>query len=151
MSRTFCHILVRLDWDAFDTDELYLTIKCLRILLAGFVVIVWSTASESMVLGLPGIARSMGFFKFVGNFFSHHVTVIKCDFTFFITNIFGCFHDVMTRFEPVKHRFLNQTILHVRLCGCWNILRIKQCTTCQRTNFHDTTNHSRYLSRFKLL
>ena len=28
---------------------------------------------------------------------------------------------------------------------------VKQCTTCQRTNYHNTTNHSRYLSRLELL
>ena len=28
---------------------------------------------------------------------------------------------------------------------------MKQCTTCQRTNYHDTTDHSRYLLRLELL
>ena len=65
---------------------------------------------------------------------SAYSIVINSAFTFLTKNIFGCFHDVMAQFELVKHR----TTLHIHLYG------VKPCTSCQRTNYHDTTNYIGY-------
>ena len=38
---------------------------------------------------------------------SGYNTVINCAFTFHATNVFGCFHDIMAKFELVKYKFPN--------------------------------------------
>ena len=53
---------------------------------------------------------------------------------------FGFFCGVMTEFELVKPKFPNKTTMQVYLCGFPITHRVKQCTTCQRANNHDTTN-----------
>ena len=63
-------------------------------------------------------------------------SVTNCAFTFRPTNVFGCFCGVRTR-----KIYSNLTKLHVHLCGFQIIHRMKECTTCQRTNY-DVTNHS---------
>ena len=37
-------------------------------------------------------------------------------------------------------------MLHSLLYGFQITLKMKQCTTCQHTNYHNTTNHNRYVS-----
>ena len=78
-----------------------------------------STAFESTILGLPHLVWSSTFLQQERNFFNHLVTVINYNFTFYTTNHFGCFHRVMA---PIK--------------------LVKQCITCQRTYYHNTTNHA---------
>ena len=68
------------------------------------------------------------------NFFSP--SVINCIFIFRTTNIFG----IMAQRELVK------TTLYVHLCGFQIAHKVNQCTMCQRTNYHNTTNHSGYLN-----
>ena len=48
-------------------------------------------------------------------------------------------------FELMKYKFSNYILFHFHLCGFQITYEVKQCTTYQRTNYHDTTNHSRYL------
>ena len=51
---------------------------------------------------------------------------------------------------------LEHRSLQIRLCCKFISValkshRMKQCTTCQHTNYHNTTNHSRHLLWFELL
>ena len=64
---------------------------------------------------------------------------------------FCCFHGVMAQFEIIKHKFPYQTTLHVHLCGFQITHGGKKRTTCQRTYYHGTTNHSGYLWQLELL
>ena len=53
----------------------------------------------------------------------HIMPMSCCAFHFLTTDILGCYRDVMTLFEQIKHKFLNKTTLHVPLCGfqiSWN-------------------------------
>ena len=54
-------------------------------------------------------------------------------------------------FELVKHKFQNRTTLDVHVRGFQIAHGVKQCTACQHTNFHDTSNHSGHLLWFELL
>ena len=67
------------------------------------------------------------------------------------TNVFGYFSGVITQFEHVKFKFSNYTMLYVHLFGFQITHCVKQRTTCQRTNYHVTTNYSEYLPRLELL
>ena len=80
-----------------------------------------------------------------------YCTVFICDFTFHATNVFGCFHGVIAQFEFLKHKFLNLTSLHVHLCSFHIIHEVKQCATCQRINYRDTTDHSGCIPQLELL
>ena len=68
------------------------------------------------------------------------------DSTFPRRKTFGCFRDVMVQFEVVGNDFLNKYTLYVHQSGFKITRRGKQCTTCQHTNFPNTTNHDSYLS-----
>ena len=46
-----------------------------------------------------------------------YYTGINCTFTFRTTNGFGCFCCIMTQFELIKCKFLNEIALHIHLCG----------------------------------
>ena len=56
---------------------------------------------------------------------------------------FVLFPGIMPQFELSKYA------LH--LCSFQILNGVKQCTTYQRTNYHVTTHHSRYLSQLELL
>ena len=43
--------------------------------------------------------------------------------------IFGCFYGIIAQSKLVKHKFLNQTTLHIHLWGFWITHREKQCTS----------------------
>ena len=102
-----------------------------------------------MVLRLDDLVWSSMFWQPEQNFFLP--SVINYAFSFQTPNIFGCFYDVMTPFEIWKYKFLNETTLHVYLCGLKIIHDVKQWTACQRTSYHDTTNHCWHFSRVELL
>ena len=53
--------------------------------------------------------------------------------------------------ELIKHKFLNKTTLHIDLCSFKTTQRVKQCTTCQHTNYHNTTNHSKISSIISII
>ena len=42
--------------------------------------------------------------------------MINCAFNFRRTNVFGCFWNVMTQYEHIKHKIPNQTLLGVFIC-----------------------------------
>ena len=69
----------------------------------------------------------------------------SCTFTFHVTNIFGYFPRIMAWFKLVKPQFPNKTTLHVHLHSFQIIHRVRQCTICLLTNYHDTNNCSKYL------
>ena len=106
-----------------------------------------SIAPESTLLSLSDLAWSVKFLRLERNILNHLITVLWTTVPSFFTNIFSCFRDVTAQFELIKNKFS----LHVHLCGIQIIHGVTQCTTCQHTNYHHTTNHSRYLLRFELL
>ena len=55
------------------------------------------------------------------------------------------FCSIMGQFELVNHKFADYNMVHVYLCSFQITHRIKQRTMCQRTNCHDTINHSGYI------
>ena len=65
--------------------------------------------------------------------------VINGVFTFHGTNVFGCFHGVMAQFKLIKHKLIS-AIFKI-------IPEVKQHSTCQRTDYHETTDYSGYLPR----
>ena len=67
-------------------------------------------------------------------------------FIFCTANILGCFCNVMAQFELV-------TVVDniTFLCSFHTRLGIKKGTTCQRTNYCETTNHGAYLLQLELL
>ena len=69
----------------------------------------------------------------------------------FTTNVFSCFLGIMASFVLVRHKFQNYTMKHIHLCIFQIPHGVKQCSTCQCTNYHDTTNESRYLGWHALL
>ena len=72
--------------------------------------------------------------------------VINFAFTFRTTYSFSWFCDVMAYFKRIKHKFSN----YVYLCRFPITYGVKQCSTCQHTNYHNTTNLSGYPQGFKL-
>ena len=61
----------------------------------------------------------------------------------FNTRSLSCFCKLIAQFQLVN--FPNSSTLYVHLCGFQITRRVKQCTTCQRTNYYNTTCHTRYL------
>ena len=118
----------------------------LQVLLIGL-------ASESMILGLPDLAWSSRLLQAEGNFFNRLVTGLWSTALspLMPQMFFGCFCVVMTQCELKKHKFQNQTTLHIYLCSFQITHGGKQCTTCQSTNYHNTTIHNWYLLQLELL
>ena len=79
------------------------------------------------------------------NFFNHLFTVLWLTASSPSRTTNGCFRVVRTKFELAKHKF---AILKYVACSPMQLSKhtgVKQCTTCQRTNYHDISNHSVYL------
>ena len=74
---------------------------------------------------------------------SDYSTLINYTFSFCTTYVFNCFRGVIAKFERVKPKFPKLSSHKQR--------GLKQCSTCQCTNYHDTTNHSWYLAWLELL
>ena len=101
----------------------------LQVLLTKLTSMAESMTSESMVRGLPDLARSLRFLQ------------LKKQNFFYTTNVFGWFQGDMAKFELVKHKFPKEIMLCVHLCNFQILNRMKQCTY-QSTNYHHITNHS---------
>ena len=114
----------------WPTMEMISLPDTIQVLLTGFASMALSTASESTLSDLPYLDR-------VSSCNPSEISSTDCTFTFRPTNVFGCFPNCTTRY--------------VRLCGFQITHRMKQCTTWQLTNYHDTTNHSGYLTQLYLL
>ena len=54
----------------------------------------------------------------------------KCTFTFYITNVFGCFCHVIDQVKLLKHKFPNWTTLHINQCSFQLRHGVKKGTTC---------------------
>ena len=59
---------------------------------------------------------------------SGYCTVISCAFTFWITNVFSCFCNIMTQFNLAKFKFTNQTTLHIYQFSFQLTHGVKICT-----------------------
>ena len=71
-----------------------------------------------------------------------------CAFNFHTRNVFGC----LLSSSNLKSLSSWIRLWRVHLCSFQIAYRVKQCTTCQSTNHHDTANHSEYLPlRLQLL
>ena len=125
----------------------------LRILLAGFAFITWSMASKCIVLGHPDLYLIIDIVANRAKFLqtSGYCTVVNYAFTFCKMNISDFLHGVIAHFELVKRKFLNWSTFNVPLCRFQITHAMKQCTTCQRTNYNDPPNQSGYLLLFDLL
>ena len=127
--KSFCNILVM--WDTIqvgsiyfywgcEIDEPHWIVRCwVHLILSEYnspdlAIYAWSTASEYMVLVLPDLTWLSQFLRTLVKFLEPpgYCTVINYAFTFY-----GCFHSIMIQFEPMKHHFPNETILHIHLCN----------------------------------
>ena len=106
------------------------------------------TALESMVSWLSYLFLLIEIFSTRRKFPELHL--INCTFTLRPSNIYSCFFGVMTQFELVKQEFLNLATLHAQLCSFKITHGMNQWTTCERTNYQDTINHTRYILRLEL-
>ena len=82
---------------------------------------------------------------------SGYCSLINRAFSFWTRNVFGCIRRIMTQIELWKHKFWNLTTLLVYGRRFYITHRMKQCTVCQRTKYHNTTNLNEYLTRLELL
>ena len=82
---------------------------------------------------------------------SDYSTVINYTFIIHATNVFSCFCDIVAQFKLIRHKFPSLTTLHIHLCSFQITNGVKHCTSYQHTNYHNTTNNSRYLSGLELL
>ena len=122
---------------------------------------------ESTVLSLLDLAWSPRLLQPKQNFPNHLVTVkwstltalwlsfnsqtlVYCDqlhlnlsYKFLVASV--------AQFELVMHKFPNKTTLHIHLCGFPITHNMKQCTTCQHTDYHDTTNNRENFPQLQLL
>ena len=71
-----------LNWEMSSSPD------TLKVLLAGFVLIVWSMTLESMLFGLSDLAWLSRFLKPKKNFLNHLVTVLWSPTPFFIQQMF---------------------------------------------------------------
>ena len=112
-------------------------------LLTGFANIVWGTASKFMIYKPTWSYWSLRFLQHKQNFLNHLVAVVwsTAPSSFTQQMFFGCFQGIMAQFELIKHKFLNSTVA-LNLCGFQITQGVKQCTTCQFPNYHDTTCYS---------
>ena len=76
---------------------------------------------------------------------------INCTVKFRTMNIFSCFHCAMAQFELISHKFPNQNTLQIYLRSFHIPHGMKQCTTCQCTNYHNTIDYRGYVTYFELL
>ena len=120
----------------------------LRMVLSGFASITWNTASESTTSGLL-IEVLATWAKFLQPF--GYCTRINFNFTFCTNNVFRFFCVVVDQFQLIKYKFSNWTTLHVHLRRFQITHDVKQYTTCQHTNYHDTINHREYLPGLEML
>ena len=111
-----------------------------RVLPAVFASMAQSTASESTAIGLPELAWSSRILQPERNFFNHLLIAPPL----LAQHFFGGFRGAMAQFEPIKHKFLNHSTLHVNQHSFQITHRRKQCRTCQCTNYNDTINHRGY-------
>ena len=89
------------------------------------------------------------FWKHEAQFLSFRCFCRGCDFTFCATNVLDYFHNVIVYFVLVKHKF--PITLQIRLKGFQITQWVKQYIMCQRSNYHDTANHSTNLTCLELL
>ena len=100
------------------------------------------------LISVHNIRRNQSWFlQAEANFFNHFVSMINCTFIFLTTtNVFCCFRGVMTQFELVLE------LDYIAHLSRWlSNHYVKHYTTCQHTNYQDTTSPSGFLSRLKLL
>ena len=124
------------DWEKSNSTFTF------RALLAGFASMVWSTASDSMILGppdLPWSCNSSGISSTIKLLHRDHLHLRLSHLV------------ASARFVLSNQQFLNYTSLYAHLY-CFQIPQeVKQCTTCQRTNYHDTSNYMGYLLQHEML
>ena len=111
---------------AFDSEMPSLSVT---LQVARFIPMTWSMASGSIVFGLTNLACMSRFLQPEQNFFNHMVTVRFIQM-FLIASV---------------------ALWQIYLWGFQITHGVKGCTTCQPTNYHDTTNHRRYLPQLELL
>ena len=152
MSQKFCNILVT--WETIWQLRMYLprlwrwrTALDFEILgspyTLRFVSMVWSTASESTVLSLPNLSRQSRFLQ--PSEISSTICLLYCDQLRFYLSLNKSLWLHLRYHDPVRTRndkFPNKTMLHVHQCSFQLTHKVKQYMTCQRTNYHHTTNYS---------
>ena len=105
---------------------------------------------QNPVLGLPDLAWLSRFFQPEWNFLNHLVTVIKCTFIFHTTNTFSCFCGIMAESNTQSMNSKIRLFCTLIWVTFKSFMEWKQCTTCQHTNYHDTTHHSGYLQSYDI-
>ena len=107
-----------------------------------------STASESTVFGLPDLIWSARLCQSEQNFLNYLVTVLRSTTLLLFAQqmFFGCFHGVVALFELVNNKF-TETKLQVYLWHFKIPYGTIKFSACKRTNYHNTTDRSCYLSR----
>ena len=111
-----------------------LSLHIFQVSLAKFALMNWSIPLESTVLGF---VRSVRFLPFEQNLMNHLNTALSpSTSTSFIQQIYVW---SPTRryvsFEPIQRKFQDKTTLHIRLYDFEIPHGVKQCQTCQFSDF----------------
>ena len=114
-----------------------------QVLITKFASMAWSTALESTVLGLPDLTWSLRFLQPEESFLNHLVTVQWSTMSSSFTQQMS--DRIMVQFELVKQKFQKNITLCTYLCSFQIMHRIKQCSMCQCTNYHNSINFSGYM------
>ena len=131
-------------WRTTPDCEMLSSPDTLRLVLIEFSSLAWCVASGFPILGLPFLpdrwkscnSSKISWTIWLTHFDQQCLSPNEC---------FGCFHGVWLSSNPQSIFSRIRLHLHVHLCG------EKKCTTYQRTNYHNITNHCRYLVRLKPL
>ena len=91
-------------WWITHNCEIPVSPDILWVLLTRLASLALSTASESMVLGLPDTVWSL-MFLWPEQIHLNHV-VNNCIFTFCTANDFGCFRDIMVQFKLAEFNYI---------------------------------------------
>ena len=131
-------------WTTLDC-EILCSRDTLQVLLAGFASMVWNTASKFIVLGSLDIVWLLKFWQPEQNFLYHLAIALW-------STILSPFEQQMLlvasmALQPSSNLYCISSwirLLYVHLSSFQITHRMKQCTICKHTNYHDTTNHSNY-------
>ena len=123
-----------------------------RIFLVEFAFIAWSTASESTLLDLPDPTWSSRFLPSALNSFNHLITILwSTAHSPFAQWMFLVVSAALWPGSNSKSMSSRIRLCCTIICVAFKLThRMEQCTTCQRTNYHGTTNRNGYLSRLEL-
>ena len=141
IQQLWMHLLKHWKWQTTLNCKIPSLPDILQVLLDKFVSVAWRTALKSMVLGLPCLINKV---LVTHQKFLNHLDIVPWLTAPFAQEMFlVAFFGIMAQFKLVKHKFL----IYIACSSVWlsNHTQTEVMYMCQCSNYHDTTNHSRYL------